>query len=194
MWIQGMHWELQYIMQGILPQTIEQLATRAHDMELSIVANKGTKTVGGGLDLGKKERLTLKEMQEKDYPFLESDVPSMFDELLKAKFIELPVSKRLEEANRSTEPNFCKYYRILGHPIEKCFIFKERDNGSRKKGGNIPEKREEEGEPLPEDVINAPPGLEKDVKITIDELKEVNLGTNNELRPTYISSLLTPEE
>ncbi|GAA0184103.1 hypothetical protein LIER_31402 [Lithospermum erythrorhizon] len=32
-----------------------------------------TKKVEGGLDLGKKERLTLKEMQEKDYHFLESD-------------------------------------------------------------------------------------------------------------------------
>ncbi|GAA0171789.1 hypothetical protein LIER_25743 [Lithospermum erythrorhizon] len=34
----------------------------------------------------------------------------------------------------------------------------------------------EEGELLPEDATNAPPGLEEDVKITVDELKEVNLG------------------
>ncbi|GAA0170940.1 hypothetical protein LIER_25091 [Lithospermum erythrorhizon] len=125
-------------MQEILPKTFELLARRAHDLELSIAANKEynkeyvpstpvacyskakyeprkpkeasklkkkeahavtfkttkfsfrTKKVKGWPDLGKKKCLTLKEMQKKDYPFLDYDVPSMFDELLKAKLIELP--------------------------------------------------------------------------------------------------------
>ena len=39
MCIQGMHWNLNYILQGIPLSTFEKLATRTHDMELSIPAN-----------------------------------------------------------------------------------------------------------------------------------------------------------
>ena len=44
------------------------------------------------------------------------------------------------------------------------------------------------------EVDEAPPALEDGVQATVDELKEINLGTIEEPRPTFISALLTPEE
>ncbi|XP_071933626.1 uncharacterized protein [Coffea arabica] len=45
-----------------------------------------------------------------------------------------------------------------------------------------------------EDADDAPPELERGVKNTVDELKEINLGTSDDPRPIYISSCMTPEE
>ncbi|KAH0754816.1 hypothetical protein KY290_025086 [Solanum tuberosum] len=65
-------------------------------------------------------------MQRKDYPFLDSDVSSIFDELLEMKLFELPEMKRPNEAGRSDDPKYCKYHRLVGHPIEKCFMLKDK--------------------------------------------------------------------
>jgi hypothetical protein len=39
--------------------------------------------------------------------------------------LKLADSKRPEEANRSDEPNFCPYHRLLGHTIENCWGMQE---------------------------------------------------------------------
>ena len=71
-------------------------------------------------------RLTLKEMMAKQYPFLDSDVPKIFDELLQNNLIELPEMKRPEEQRRSNDPKYCKFHRLVSHPIQDCFVFKEK--------------------------------------------------------------------
>nr|XP_009792388.1 PREDICTED: uncharacterized protein LOC104239453 [Nicotiana sylvestris] len=45
-----------------------------------------------------------------------------------------------------------------------------------------------------EDVKDAPAELEEGIKIVVDALKEVNLGTAEDSRPTYVSALLTTDE
>ncbi|XP_070019971.1 uncharacterized protein [Nicotiana sylvestris] len=45
-----------------------------------------------------------------------------------------------------------------------------------------------------EDVEDAPAELEEGIKMTVDALKEVNLGTTEDSRPTYVSALLTTDE
>ena len=45
-----------------------------------------------------------------------------------------------------------------------------------------------------EDVGNAPPEIEDGVKTTIDLLKEVNLGNDEDPRSTYLSEFLEVDE
>ncbi|KAH0644629.1 hypothetical protein KY284_032513 [Solanum tuberosum] len=65
-------------------------------------------------------------MQENEYPFLDSDVYDIFDELLELKLIELPEMKQPDEAGKADDPNYCKYHRLVSHPLKKCFVFKDR--------------------------------------------------------------------
>ncbi|KAL0433583.1 UNVERIFIED_CONTAM: hypothetical protein Slati_2692600 [Sesamum latifolium] len=173
MCIQGLHWGLRYILQGIQPTTFEQLPTRAHDIELTIAAigaegppiqkphkfkqeaKRGGKSsskppvkesmavntipfklqgksndMSGEKNDAPQERrprkLTLKEMQSKQYPFLDSNISGIFDDLLNANLIELPEMKRPEEAGKFDDPKYCKYHQLVGHPIYDCFIFKDK--------------------------------------------------------------------
>ncbi|KAK4381927.1 hypothetical protein Sango_2919800 [Sesamum angolense] len=64
-------------------------------------------------------------MQAREYPFLDSDVLGIFDDLLEANLIDLPEIKRPEEAERKDDPKYFKYHRLVGHVIQDCFVFKD---------------------------------------------------------------------
>ena len=71
-------------------------------------------------------RLTFKEREQKVYPFPDEDVPNILEQLLQLKLIELPECKWPEDIGKVDDPNYCKYHRIIGHLIQKCFVFKEQ--------------------------------------------------------------------
>jgi len=50
----------------------------------------------------------------------------MLNDLLKKRIIQLPEPKRLEEVGRTTDPKYCRYHRMVSHPLEKCSRLKER--------------------------------------------------------------------
>jgi len=68
----------------------------------------------------------MKEMQEKKYPFPDSDLSGMLNDLLKNGVIELPEPKRPEEAGRVIDPKYYRYHRAISHPLEEGITLKDR--------------------------------------------------------------------
>ena len=79
-----------------------------------------------GWQKNEMRRLTLKEREQKVYPFPDEDVSNILEQLLQLKLIELPECRRPKDMGKVDDPNYCKYHRIIGHLIQKCFVFKEQ--------------------------------------------------------------------
>ena len=50
----------------------------------------------------------------------------MLDDLLENGVIELPEPKHPKEIGRIANPKYCRYHRIVSHPLKMCVTFKER--------------------------------------------------------------------
>ncbi|KAA0067219.1 retrotransposon gag protein [Cucumis melo var. makuwa] len=59
------------------------------------------------------------------YPFPDSDVADMFEQLIEKRLIQLPKCKRPEQAGKVDDPNYCKYHWVISHHVENCFVLKE---------------------------------------------------------------------
>jgi len=62
---------------------------------------------------------TLRQKKNKSYSFRNDKMLTIFKEALK-NGLELPMSKRLEDAEKSDNPNYCPYHKILGHTLKDC--------------------------------------------------------------------------
>jgi hypothetical protein len=84
-------------------------------------SERNSKPVTGG---SSQSFETLRQKKSKPYSFRKDKVFTIFKGVLKNE-LELPVSKRPEDAEKSDNPNYCPYHRILGHTLEDCWIFKD---------------------------------------------------------------------
>ena len=66
----------------------------------------------------------LRGYEENECPYSESDALKILHNLLQKGLIELPESRRSEEIGRTNDPKYCKYHKIVSHPIEKCKAFR----------------------------------------------------------------------
>lgn len=73
--------------------------------------------------------LTLKERKDVKYSFTDEDVDEIFDSLLQANALTLPKLKRHGEINRTDDPKYCRYHRIVSHPSKDCYVLKNIING-----------------------------------------------------------------
>jgi len=76
----------------------------------------------------------LKELQEKRYPFLDSNFAGMPQDLLEKGVIQLPEPKRPEDVGRTADLKYCHYHRMVSHPLKNCVTLKSTSCGLWKMG------------------------------------------------------------
>ena len=113
---QGMEWDILYALQVNKPKTFQELAIRAHDMEVTIDYYGKQLNDDGSITSSRNKSSTLRGSEDNEFPYYESDVPEMLHTLLEKGLIELPESKHPEEVGRTDDPKYYKYQGSLVIP------------------------------------------------------------------------------
>jgi len=85
-----MNWDILYVLQVNKPNTFQELATRAHDMELTIAYYGRWLQDDQSMAPSRNIKFMLRDSKESEYPYSEFDAPEMLDKLLEEGLIELP--------------------------------------------------------------------------------------------------------
>ena len=101
------------------------MAIAVEPVKISSKENKRMEKRASPIQEWEKCQLTLKEMEEKTYPFPDADIQGMLKELLEKNVIKLLECKSSEKMGRTNDPNYCIYHRVVSHPMEKCFVLND---------------------------------------------------------------------
>jgi len=123
---QRIEWNILYALQVNKPKTFQEFVIRAHDMELTISYYGRRLDDGESMVLSRNRSSMLRDLQKNEYSYSEFDALKILDKLLKKWLIELPKSRRPKEIRRINDPKYCKFHRIISHPIENCKTFKRQ--------------------------------------------------------------------
>ena len=97
----GMDWDILYALQVNKPKTFQELATRAHDLELTIAYYGRRLNDDKPMTTSRNRSSTLRHSKEKECPYSESGMSEMLDKLLEKGLIEIPDSRRPEDIGSS---------------------------------------------------------------------------------------------
>ncbi|KAL6284489.1 hypothetical protein ACE6H2_015419 [Prunus campanulata] len=86
---------------------------------------KCNKKFKNGKGKERPRKFTYKERKEVKYTFDIDDVEQILTELLMVNAIKLPKPKRPYEVDKTSDFNYCRYHRSLGHRTKDCHTFKD---------------------------------------------------------------------
>ncbi|XP_020674420.1 uncharacterized protein LOC110093776 [Dendrobium catenatum] len=76
----------------------------------------------------------LTEKINKQYSFRRDTTKKIFKSLIQDDNFQLPKPKRPIEVDKSNDPNYCPYHKMLGHVLEDCYVFKDWVQNEYKSG------------------------------------------------------------
>ena len=78
---------------------------------------------------GKRHELSdaFKERVEKKYPF-DEDVEEVFGALLVNGKLTLPNPQKRGDVGKTNDPRYCPYHQMVSHPLNQCFVVREKIN------------------------------------------------------------------